>query len=199
MKTAILKVLALSAIVSAIGFTESSARAEIFINGGTVYFSNEATAYCGYDSWANYEAETGRTGTAGVPYLPLPGLTYTGACGLPAGLYQVNGTVLESNGQGHWCGFDSWQNFVSTTEQSSTAGAKYLSNVPSSMVSDGACGIPAQPFLAGAGLYQSNGQGHFCWFDTMAKYIARDGERAINTLKTYAPIPASMVFDGTCQ
>jgi hypothetical protein len=199
----------------------------IFRNtGDAILYSNGNKHYCVYRDMPDYRCLSGNKGWDEINKArrynlgEWPGMIRDGDCWsdrcryIPKGVFYQGGTVYHSEGNGHYCGFNTMDMYKCVmsdpTARLIAKSKEYNLSAWPYMIDDGICSsercrvIPEGVFGdGGPGVLYSNGQGHYCGFTTMESYKCITGDvlaKRIAAAQTYTMIAwPEMVSDGVCS
>lgn len=107
-----------------------------FVMGPALFYSN-GTQFCHIASPEQRDMNKGFS-PVGIPtlYSISTSLQYGGACSIPAALFFSGASGYYSNGIGHYCAFDNWNDFAKV---GGTVNVPRLPFIQSNMINDGIC------------------------------------------------------------
>ena len=169
-------------------------------DGGTrYYYSNGSGSYCEYEDIDVMECISSYDGgdCRDAPHIDPRGwgsMTSAGMCDrsgcsyLPATIFSFRDNkdaIYYSNGQGHYCGYQNMREFECLTGGENVWGREYYNRTSwSAMMYDGYCWSKRCAFMPegifrdqGAGIFYSNGQGHYCHYRNMKEFKCLSGRR----------------------
>ena len=184
------------------------------------YYTDGRGRYCEYEDFDVMECSSSydSSDAYGSPYVDprdWEQMTDDGVCGrsgctyLPATLFSFRDNtvaIYHSNGRGHYCGYRNWRQFECLTGGSSSLREYYNRTSWTAMMYDGYCWSERCSFMPegifrdqGAGVFYSNGQGHYCHYRNMTEFRCLSGRKYPNGTprRDISQWPA-MEHDGAC-
>lgn len=175
---------------------------------GAIVYANNVGQYCQFsdmDSFLYNGGSPDLSNVKSIVSLPLE-LVSSDVCNsiMPEGRYRIpNGAIYYSNGKGGLCSYGNMDEFKWGGGNSNLSNVKSVTAIPfAANTLQGKCNalLPVGRYRTPNGIkYYSYGNGQYCSYPNMAKFLSGGGKRDLSNVTSISSIPPGNQNQGNCR